>query len=104
MTPCEVLLHRLALRELHQARDHYHAERSELADRFVAAVRVALQRIADDPDSLAAYRRVYRLIRVTDFPYVIYFRRVDEARVMVVAFAHTARRPNYWVHRKFERN
>lgn len=96
MPKLHVVFHRLAAREYRAARDWY-AERSrEVSQRFRLAVDGAVNRIAAQYDALPVLSGPYRRIRVSRFPYILICRTVSEGVVMVVAVAHTSRRPGYW--------
>jgi toxin ParE1/3/4 len=96
MPETQVVFHRLAGREYRSARDWYAARSAEVAGRFRDAVDRAVQRIAKDPEALARLGTAYRWVRVNRFPYVLVFREKSPGLIMVVAVAHTSRRPGYW--------
>jgi toxin ParE1/3/4 len=92
----QVLFHRLAAREYSSAQDWYRQRSTEVAKRFAAAVTQSVDRIVAHADSLPVLTGAYRYVRVPRFPYVLIFRYLDKDTVMVVAVAHTSRRPGYW--------
>ena len=96
MPTSEVTFHRLAAREYRAARDWYRQRSVETAERFCFAVDRAASRIASDIDALPTLTGAYRYARVNRFPYVLIFRQTAPGVVMVVAVAHTSRRPGYW--------
>lgn len=98
--PTEVVFHRLAAREYRSARTWYAQRSAEVAERFRLGVDRAADRIAEAPEALAILVGEYRCVRVSRFPYVLVFRRVDSRSAMVVAVAHTSRRPGYWRRRR----
>lgn len=100
MPASQVLFHRLAAREFCSARAWYRQRSAEVANRFVASVDRAVNRIALDADVLPLLTGGYRYVRVGRFPYVLAFRRIDSDAVLVVAVAHTSRRPGYWRRRR----
>ncbi|MCX7425152.1 MAG: type II toxin-antitoxin system RelE/ParE family toxin [Planctomycetia bacterium] len=100
MPASRVLFHRLAAREYRLARDWYRARSVEVAHRFAVAVDRAADRLAGDADALPVLRGAYRYSRVVRFPYVLVFRRLEADVVVVVAVAHTGRRPAYWRRRR----
>jgi len=100
MPTAQVIFHRLAAREYRSARDWYRERSVEVAERFWIAVDQAVSRIVADADSLPVLTGTYRYARVRRFPYVVIVRRIDRGAVMVVAVAHTSRRPGYWRRRK----
>ena len=99
-TTYEVLFHRLAASEYLKARRWYAREGGErLAERFRHAVDEAVDRIARNPEAGAIFRKSYRWVRLHRFPYLLYYQLLDDTRVMVLAVAHAARRPAYWLRR-----
>ena len=96
MAATEVIFHRLAAREYRSASDWYRERSPEIAERFRGAVDQAVRRIAANADSLPTLTGMNRYVRVQGFPYVLIFRRLDRNVRMVVAVAHTSRRPGYW--------
>lgn len=91
-----VSFHRLATREVTEARQYYFARNPRVADRFQIAVNAAVRRIRDDPLSLPADIASFRRIRVRRFPYLLVFEISSQSRVLVIAAAHTSRRAGYW--------
>ncbi len=90
-----VLFHRLAQGEFDKAYDWYSRRSIDAARRFQAEDDVVIGKIADDPKRWPIYRDPYRWLRTRRFPYVLYFRRVDADRTLVMAVAHGRRRPGY---------
>jgi len=100
MPETQVVFHRLAAKEYRSARDWYAARSVEVAERFRIAVDRATWRIAAQRETLARLGRRYRWVRVNRFPYLLIFGEQSPNVVMVVAVAHTSRRPGYWRHRR----
>jgi plasmid stabilization system protein ParE len=100
MPGARVIFHRLAAREYRSARDWYRQRSETVEQRFTLSIDRAADRIAVDADSLPVLTGTYRYIRVTKFPYVLVFRRLEADTMMVVAVAHTSRRPGYWRRRR----
>ena len=96
MPTFQVIFHRLAIRKYRSARNWYREQSVEVAERFAVAIDQAVNRIVARTEMLPALARSYRYVRVSRFPYILIFRRVDDDIVMVVAVAHTSRRPGYW--------
>jgi len=96
MPAAQVIFHRLAAREYRSSREWYAKRSAAVAERFRLAVDRAVDRIVKEADSLGVLVGQYRYVRVSRFPYVLIFRRLDSAVVVVVAVAHTSRRPGYW--------
>ena len=96
----ELFFHPLARRDFLEARRYYaEHESEELADSFRNAVNDAADRIARDPESLPIVDGAHRYLRMRRFPYLLIFRIPDDDRVIIVAVAHTSRRPGYWKRR-----
>ena len=100
MPVSQIRFHRLAAREYRLARDCYWERSKEAAQQFIFALDRAVDRIVADAESLPVLAGVFRYARVTGFPYVVVFRRVEADIVKIVAVAHTSRRPGYWRHRR----
>lgn len=76
---------------------HWYAERSAFAAmHFEREIDTALQKILPDPSRFAQYDGSHRTVLVSRYPFQIFFRIVSANLVLVVAIAHTSRRPNYW--------
>jgi toxin ParE1/3/4 len=96
MAAVRVEFHAAALIEFDGAVAWY-AERSQsAAERFKVAVADAAARISERPDAFPRLLGEYRWIRVRRFQYILVFRSRTEGEVVVVAVAHTSRRPGYW--------
>lgn len=96
MPGARVVFHRLAAREYRSARDWYADRSAETAGKFRIAVDQAVSRISSESEFLPKLGSVYRWVRVPRFPYVLIFRQQSRESVMVMAVAHTSRRPGYW--------
>ena len=96
----ELVFHRLARQEAQAAEAWYHTRNPNAAVRFRLTVERTAHRIAATPASYPFLRGPYRQLRVTGFPYVLIYRMRDDQSVMVVAVAHTSRRPGYWRRRR----
>jgi toxin ParE1/3/4 len=91
---------REAEEELAAASLYYERRQRGLGARFHAHVQEALQALSGDPSRFPCYeggvtRRKYRRARVRRFPYIVVFEERGQ-EVLVVAVAHTSRRPGYW--------
>lgn len=95
----EIRFHRLAFRELQSAARHYRSESARTADRFIAALDRALQKVGENPLQWPEFDDGYRWYRVRKFPYVLYFEIKSEDRIRIMAVAHNQRRPGYWIKR-----
>jgi plasmid stabilization system protein ParE len=96
----EVVFHRIASKEYLRARRWYVKEGGDpLGERFCREVDTAVQQVAASPESYPVFRQHYRWVRLDHFPYLLYYHILDESRVIVLAVAHGARRPGYWLRR-----
>jgi plasmid stabilization system protein ParE len=99
----KVVLHAGATAELEEAEDWYEDQRAGLGDDLAAEVDRALEVIRESPtiwprwpeSPIAPYVRRYLMSR---FPYALAY-IAEPARIVVLAVAHTKRRPGYWFHR-----
>ncbi|MBI5760729.1 MAG: type II toxin-antitoxin system RelE/ParE family toxin [Planctomycetales bacterium] len=98
----QVIFHRIAVQEHRSAQAWYRERSADAAGRFREAVDRAVARIESDPEShpVTSLSRRFRWVRVRRFPYILVFRSQSPQSVMVVAVAHTSRRPGYWRGRK----
>jgi hypothetical protein len=92
----EVRFHRLAAREYEETRAWYERRRDRLGDAFTNEVDRAIVRIAKDPTRWPVSFVKFRRVRLRRFPYVLYYHVVHASQVLVLAVAHTRRRPGYW--------
>ncbi len=84
--------------ELIDAWTWYEEQRPGLGDELEACVEATIGAAARSP---AGYQRVYAEVRralVKRFPYGVYF-IVEGEVLLVLAVAHTRRRPHYWADR-----
>jgi plasmid stabilization system protein ParE len=96
MATVNVEFHRLADKDYDDAFKYYTERSPGAALRFKEAVDAAVRRIAQAPESLPQYSGLYRWVRVQRFRYILVFRPRGPNDVVVVAVAHTSRRPGYW--------
>lgn len=92
-----------AEKELREASLYYENKQQGLGARFLERVRRTLLAIGGDPQRFPAYEgrrlaRRFRRARVSRFPYVVVFYSRQD-KVVIVAVAHTSRRPGYWRNR-----
>lgn len=92
-------VHEQAQAELAEIADYYDDEQEGLGSRFLDEVRLALREIEATPDAGAPWTatgvpRGARRVPIRPFPYFVIY--VTAPRLVVVAFAHTRRRPGYW--------
>lgn len=77
----------------------WYAERSrQAAERFDGEFDTALTAISIDPRRYPFCDERHRFYLMDRFPYQVFFRE-DAGEVVVIAVAHTKRRPRYWAAR-----
>ncbi|WP_437331152.1 type II toxin-antitoxin system RelE/ParE family toxin [Sorangium sp. So ce381] len=84
--------------ELEEAASWYESRRPGLGVEFVTAIEVALDAIAEAPESWPRWQAgyPYRKYVLRRFPFVVFF-TAEGAGIQIVAFAHAKRRPGYWM-------
>jgi plasmid stabilization system protein ParE len=79
---------------------NWYAERSlRAAEGFEGAFQQALESIASHPERYPLCDDRHRFFLLKRYPFQIIYRRASEDRWLVVAVAHTSRRPGYWRYR-----
>jgi toxin ParE1/3/4 len=74
----------------------WYAQRSiQAAERFDAEFNEALQTILSNPERFPRCDDRHRFYLMRHFPYQVIYRQ-HENHLLVIAVAHTARRPRYW--------
>ncbi len=74
----------------------WYAERSvEVANRFDVELDRTLQLIASDPERFPRYDKRHRFYLMRNFPFQVLYRQ-HKNHLVVIAIAHTARKPGYW--------
>lgn len=89
--------------EVLQAASWYEGQQSGLGLELIEELTETLRWIEEQPDRFPMLEtrgspRQRRAI-LSRFPYMVIY-DIDGEEVLVTAFAHTARRPNYWRHRR----
>jgi plasmid stabilization system protein ParE len=76
----------------------YEEHRRGLGTELFEAVSATLAQIQEHPEIGATYHfdRSIRRVRVPRFPYQVIYRLSPADPIIVLAFAHLKRRPNYW--------
>lgn len=87
-----------AQRELQIAVDYYDGINPELGDAFLDEVERSLERIVKFPEAWAQLSINTRRCRTVGFPYGIVY-QIQGDRILIVAFMHLQRKPNYWTDR-----
>lgn len=86
-----------ALEELEAAAVWYEDQRPGLGGEFAAEVERVLSAIAEQPLAFPRWERdaTARRALLDRFTYAVFF-DVEPRRVVILAIAHTSRRPGYW--------
>lgn len=92
----EVEFHPRAVEEARAARRRYARVSQYLAAQFVAELDSAVVAIGANPPGYPAHLHGTRFYRLGRFPYLLVYLEVTADRVLVIAVAHTSRRPRYW--------
>ena len=94
-------LHRLAVAEIDHEVDYYEGRQTGLGDQLENEIDAVLRRIIRFPESAPQWKgRPGRRLAVLDrFPFTIPYQVVGE-EIVVLALAHTSRRPGYWLRRR----
>ena len=92
-------LHPLAERELEDSEDFYFQSGGERpAVEFIAEFEYAKNLIFEDPERWAVHTARARRYVMNGFPFsIFYYVRPDH--IFIIAIAHQARRPGYWLDR-----
>jgi toxin ParE1/3/4 len=87
--------------EFEAAAGWYEFHADGLGERFVTCVDEMVVRIGAAPKEFPVWDgdRRFRRAVVQQFPYVIFFRELSDG-IEVVAVAHAAREPGYWLKRR----
>jgi plasmid stabilization system protein ParE len=90
--------------EIESARQYLTERSSRLGDRFLTDLRDTLEAVAERPESFSKLETLpddspYRRALLSIFRYAAVFEILSD-EVLVVAFAHTSREPNYWLDRR----
>jgi len=85
----------VAQQELDEAVSYYNGQVAGLGDAFLLEAVAAIERIRQFPDAWHPLGENLRRCRLRRFPYGLIY-HADQTGVLVVAVAHTHRRPGYW--------
>jgi toxin ParE1/3/4 len=87
--------------ELRTAIVWYESQHPGLGAEFLGAIHAVLVRVAASPEQFPPWSENLKFRRavVSRFPYALFFHVVEDEAV-VVAVAHTSRRPGYWLGRR----
>ena len=87
-----------ATEELADAIAYYESIEAGLGLRLKDAAHVALEWIGENPELARLRSAGYRRVNLRVFPYYLAYAIWEEA-IWILAIAHSARRPEYWIDR-----
>lgn len=93
-------LHAAAQAELWEAIDYYEEQVAGLGLDLLAEVEHATNLLGEHPEAGSVFRRGREEVRqwpLERFPYVLFY--VVRSSLLIVAVAHTRRRPGFWIER-----
>jgi ribose 5-phosphate isomerase B len=95
----EISINEDADEELNAAAAFYELREPGLGETFLHELSITLQLLAEYPLSCQIMFDPYRRAQIRRFPYgVVYY--VGNEKIIVLAVAHSSRRPGYWRKRK----
>jgi len=86
----------VAQEEMRAATSRYISTANSAGVKFLDAIRAALSKLKNDPESFPEFDEGFRCVRVSKFPYIIIFKIESDGTILVIAFSHTSRCPDYW--------
>jgi plasmid stabilization system protein ParE len=94
-------IHRLAVAEIDHEVDYYESCSAGLGTELEDEIDAVLETILQFPHAAPQWRdRADRRVAVLDrFPFTLVY-QVKEDEIVIVALAHTSRRPGYWSRRR----
>jgi plasmid stabilization system protein ParE len=97
---CELLIAEAAEEE-YTASLRWYAQRSKTsAERFEAEFAQALEAIVANPERYPACDDDrHRFYLLKPYPFQLIYRMAEEGRWLIIAVAHTSRKPGYWSRR-----
>ncbi|MBI2431404.1 MAG: type II toxin-antitoxin system RelE/ParE family toxin [Candidatus Hydrogenedentes bacterium] len=93
-----VILHPLAKREMREAAAYYQRQQPGLGGEFAEEVQAGVENLRDNPKLYPEFLQGARRKLLSRFPYGLVYVLQDKV-IIIVAVAHTSRRPGYWVNR-----
>ena len=93
-----IIISRIAKDEFESAKEFYELEISGLGKKFQQEIKQALLRIQQFPHACPFERDEVRRYILLKFPFKILF-SIQNDSIIVLAFAHQHRHPEYWIDR-----
>lgn len=94
-------IHRLAVAEIDHEVDYYESCRDGLGAELEEEIDAVLETILQFPEAAPQWRnRLDRRLAVLDrFPFTVPY-QIKRGEIVILALAHTSRRPGYWSRRR----
>jgi plasmid stabilization system protein ParE len=96
-------IHPEAEEEYQEAYAYYQVESSKLAEQFTQEIIIGLQSIIDAPQTWPMIKFNVRRRLLRKFPFGILY-LTEGKSVLILAFMHLRREPEYWHHRAAREN
>lgn len=100
LTAMQIIFLSAAQEELASAALYYEKEQAGLGADFTQEVNDYIRMIAEAPERVRLRSGGYRRVNLKRFPYYIAYTPENDC-VVVLAIAHSARKPEYWVEERF---
>jgi plasmid stabilization system protein ParE len=81
--------------DIKEALDHYAGISTDLGQALLIIIDKTIQEIKRNPLLFQSISKSYRKANLKRFPYKIIF-RLRKQEILIVAFAHHKRKPDYW--------
>ena len=95
----EISIHKDADEELNATAAFYESRKPGLGESFLHELSIAFQFLKEYPLSCRILFEEYRRYPIRRFPHgVVYY--IEDEKVIVLAVAHSSRRPGYWRKRR----
>ena len=94
----QIVILEIARREFDDAKEFYEIEQPGLGTRFEEVIKHSLLRIQQYPQAWPPERKEIRRYILHRFPYKILY-SIQDDKIVVLAFAHLHRKPDYWTDR-----
>jgi plasmid stabilization system protein ParE len=96
-----VRFHRLAVVEIDHEVDYYESRQTGLGDELEDEIETVLTMIRQFPEAAPRWKHRHdRRVAVLDrFPFTLPYQIVGD-EIVILALAHTSRRPGYWARRR----
>ena len=94
----KVIIAKIAQQEFNEAKEFYEIEQAGLGTRFEKEIKKSILRIKQFPSTWPVEGDEVRRYFIHKFPYKILY-SVQKDKIIILAFAHLHRRPDYWIDR-----